>query len=82
MNLNTGRIITRKFGQYGAGDYPYWYEERGREYANMKKHAYISRHEVRETFDDPVQKSTLSLFILWNKPTIDASLRNYLNTFF
>ena len=42
-----------------------------------KKRNYIKRHQVNENFDDPYSPSALSRWILWNKPTLDESIRDY-----
>lgn len=79
--LINGKIKKVKFGAYGYGDYPYWYKIDQKK-ANIKKINYYKRHSVNEKFNNPYSKSTLSLFILWNKPTINESIKDYINIFF
>lgn len=47
----------------------------------QKKEAWIARHKVRGTFDDPMSASSLSRFVLWNKPTLTASIKDYKTRF-
>jgi hypothetical protein len=81
LDSSTDKIITRKFGGFGYGDFIFWNKEKGTHYANIKKENYIKRHSVNEEFTDPTAKSTLSMFILWNKKTLLASLKDYIKTF-
>lgn len=46
-----------------------------------KKAAYIKRHEVREDHTNPYTAGALSRWILWNKPTIKASITDYKKRF-
>lgn len=46
-----------------------------------KKDAYIKRHQVREDWTKPYTAGTLSRYILWNKPTIKASITDYKRRF-
>jgi hypothetical protein len=45
------------------------------------KDAWIARHEVRGTFNEPTTASSLSRWILWNKPTITGSIKDYKDRF-
>jgi hypothetical protein len=45
-----------------------------------KKRRYILRHS-KEDWTDPKKAGTLSLYILWNKPTLEASVEDYIETF-
>ena len=47
----------------------------------QKKEAWIVRHKVRETFNDPMSASSLSRLVLWNKPTIKESIKDYKEKF-
>lgn len=46
-----------------------------------RKKRYIARHGAQESFTDPKSASTLARFILWNKPTISASIQDYKKRF-
>ena len=62
------------FGQKGAGDFTKSGDEE-------KKANYIARHRVNENWNDPKSAGALSRFILWNKPTIAGSVRDYKSRF-
>ena len=81
LDLETNKTITRKFGAYDYGDYIYYSKTLGNVEANKKKENYIKRHSVNEEFTDPTAKSTLSMYILWNKKTLIASLKDYIKKF-
>jgi hypothetical protein len=49
--------------------------------SEVKKEAYIKRHQVREDWKDPYKAGTLSRYILWNKPTIKESITDYKKRF-
>jgi hypothetical protein len=57
----------------------------GRNFTDHKdeeiKKNWIARHEVRGTFEEPMSASSLSRWILWNKPTITASIKDYKKRF-
>jgi hypothetical protein len=65
-----GRKKTTKFGQAGAEDFTIHKDE-------QRKENYISRHKSRENWSDPTSAGALSKFILWNKPTLRASISDY-----
>ena len=46
-----------------------------------RKKRYIARHGAQESFTNPKDASTLARFILWNKPTLDASIQDYKKRF-
>lgn len=62
------------FGQRGAGDFTKTGDEE-------KKTNYIARHKVNEDWTDPKKAGTLSRFILWNKPTQEASIKDFKKRF-
>jgi hypothetical protein len=62
------------FGQKGAGDFTKSGDEE-------KKANYIARHRVNENWNDPKSAGALSRFILWNKPTLSASIKDFKNRF-
>jgi hypothetical protein len=69
-----------KFGARGYGDY-IQYSKQDCQLAEQKKKAYIARHSVNETWSDPMKPGTLSRFILWNKPTLRASISDFKKRF-
>jgi len=68
------KIKTTHFGQAGASDYTI--------HGDMqRKMNYISRHKVREDWNDYMMPGALSYWILWNKPTLSASIEDYMSRF-
>lgn len=61
------------FGASGMTDYtkdaPATREER--------KKRYLARHTARENWSDPTSAGALSRYVLWNKPTVSASIADY-----
>ena len=72
-----GKMYTRKFGAAGMSDYTIHKDKERRE-------RYISRHKKDLRTNDPMKPGYLSMYILWNKPSVKASLADYkrrLNSF-
>lgn len=72
-----GRERTTHFGQAGAKDYT-THSKMDRE---ARKRSYDARHRPTEDWSDPTSAGALAKFILWNKPTISASLADYKRRF-
>ncbi len=80
--LDNGKMKTVRFGgKEGARDYIYWSQTTKKQYADNMKKNYIARHSVNENFDNPISRGALSRWILWNKPTFEASLKDYVKRF-
>jgi len=74
LNKITGREKNIKFGSFGAEDYTV--------HKNIKqKTNYEARHIVREDWTDPTTAGFWSKWILWNKLTIDDSLKSTIKQF-
>ncbi len=68
------KIKTTHFGASGYESYP--------DHQDLqRKMNYISRHKAREDFNDYMTAGSLSYWILWNKPTLTASIEDYMNKF-
>ena len=65
---------TVHFGAAGMSDFTKHRDEE-------RKKRYIDRHKARENWSDPMTAGALSRFILWNKPTIRASIADYKKRF-
>lgn len=65
-----GKMYTRKFGAAGMSDYTLHKDKERRE-------RYISRHKKDLRTNDPMKPGYLSMYILWNKPSVKASLADY-----
>lgn len=70
----TGRRKTVPFGASGMSDYT---KHKNPE----RKKRYLTRHRKRENWNDPVTPGALSRWILWNKPSLQASITDYKRRF-
>lgn len=68
--LKNGKKYVRKFGAAGMSDFTIHKDKKRRE-------RYISRHKKDLKSKDPMKPGYLSMFILWNKPSLRASLADY-----
>jgi len=46
-----------------------------------RKERYLKRHKAREDWNNPMTAGALSRWILWNKPTLNASVEDYKRRF-
>ena len=69
-NKETNRTKTVHFGAAGYDDFTKTKDEE-------QKKKYLARHKARENWSDPTSKGALAKYILWNKPTISASISDY-----
>jgi hypothetical protein len=67
-----GKVVP--FGQAGAPDYTKTGDKDRRD-------AYRSRHAKDLKTNDPQKPGYLSYYLLWNKPTLAGSLRDYKSRF-
>jgi len=74
FKTDKGRTKSVHFGAAGYDDFIKTKSE-------IKKAAYIARHKVNENFNDPTTAGALSRWILWNKPTLSASIADYRRRF-
>lgn len=74
FRLDNDKTKTIQFGAKGYSDYI----QSGSE---EKKNAYIARHRVNENFNNPLSAGALSRWILWNKPTLSASISDFKRRF-
>lgn len=73
-NKDKKKIETIAFGARGMSDFTIHKDQK-------RKQRYLDRHKARENWNKPNTAGSLSRWILWNKPTFSASLRDYLNRF-
>jgi hypothetical protein len=71
---DNGREKTVSFGAKGYSDYTKHHDE-------ARKERYIERHERRENFNDPMTAGSLSRWILWNKPSLQQSIKDFKKRF-
>lgn len=62
-----GKEKNIKFGAYGMEDYTIHGDD-------GRKELYINRHKKNENWNDPLTPGFWSRWLLWNKPTIKASM--------
>jgi len=62
----------KKIVSFGASGYTDYLETND----DIKKHAYIKRHEVNEDWTDLKKAGTWSRYILWNKKTLKESIHD------
>ena len=48
---------------------------------NVVKASYIRRHEKNENWNNPLTAGALSRFILWNKKSLNASIKDFKRRF-
>ena len=77
---NGKKIKTTHFGSKPNKDFTI-YSKENKKIAEEKKRNYIARHKVNEDWSDPKKAGTLSRYILWNKPTVQSSIRDYVKRF-
>ena len=46
-----------------------------------RKKRYLLRHKKKEDWNNPLTAGALSRFLLWNKPTLAASIKDYKKRF-
>lgn len=68
------KVKTTHFGAVGYDDYT------GHQDLQRKMN-YLSRHETREDWNDYMSSGCLSKYILWNKPSLTESIKDYMNRF-
>lgn len=73
-NCKTGRIKTTHFGAAGMSDYTIHKDPE-------RKQRYLNRHKKNENWNDPTTAGSLSRWILWNKPSLKASINDFKNKF-
>ena len=72
--MENGREKTTHFGAAGYDDFRTHRSEE-------RKQAYLQRHRSNENWSDPTTAGSLAKYILWNKPTLEASIRDYKERF-
>jgi hypothetical protein len=65
---------TTHFGAAGMSDFTKHKDE-------ARKQRYMNRHKTNENWQNPMSAGSLSRYILWNKPTLRASIMDYKQRF-
>ena len=68
------KVKTTHFGSVGYEDYTTHGDL-------QRKMNYLERHEKREEWADYMTAGSLSRWILWNRPTLTASIEDYMRKF-
>ena len=69
-----GRKKTISFGASGMSDFT-------KHHSDERKKLYDARHKPSENWNDPMTAGALSKYVLWNKPTLQASISDYKKRF-
>ena len=72
--LPDGSKKTTNFGAKGYSDYTIHKDP-------DRKERYIARHKSNEDWSDPTSAGALSRYVLWNKPSLKASISDYKKKF-
>ena len=70
--FDDGQLV--QFGSFGYDDFTQTGDK-------SQKRRYLARHKAREDWNDPKSAGALSRWILWNKPTLDESIKHYVKKF-
>ena len=71
---NGKKVKTTHFGSAGMSDFTKNKDEE-------RKKRYLDRHRKNENWNDKFSAGALSRWILWNKPTLRASIADYKRRF-
>jgi len=74
FDMGDGKTKTTHFGSSPYSDYIHNHSEE-------RKNLYLNRHRANEEWNDPTTAGSLSRYILWNKPTLSASIADFKNRF-
>lgn len=74
FETESGRTKRVPFGQAGAPDFTKTGDEE-------RKRLYLIRHKANENWDKPDTPGALSRWLLWNKPTLEESIRDFRKRF-
>jgi len=75
FQTDSGRTKSVHFGAKGMTDHTKTPQDEER------KKRYLARHAKNENWSDPTTAGALSRWILWNKPTLSASIADYKKRF-
>jgi hypothetical protein len=68
------KVINVDFGASAYQDYTMHKD-------NDRKKLYLARHKKNENWNDPTTPGSLSRYLLWNKPTLTASIADFKKRF-
>lgn len=73
-DTKTNKKKTIHFGAKGMSDFTIHKDPK-------RKERYLKRHKVNENWNKPDTAGALSRWILWNKPTLSASIKDFKTRF-
>jgi hypothetical protein len=73
-DTKTNKKKTIHFGAKGMSDFTIHKDPK-------RKERYLKRHKVNENWNKPDTAGALSRWILWNKPTLNASIKDFKTRF-
>lgn len=73
-SLDCVKVKTTHFGSKGMSDYTQHKDP-------IRKERYMDRHRRNENWNDYMTAGSLSRWILWNKTSLQASIRDYKSRF-
>ena len=85
--LDNDKIKIVRFGQAKARDFSLINDKSSPFYLpkvldrNVVKASYLRRHEKREDWTNPLTAGALSRWILWDRPTLAASIKSFKKIF-
>lgn len=71
---DNGKTKTTHFGAEGMSDFTKHKDPK-------RKERYLKRHKKNENWESPMTAGALSRWILWNKPTLSGSIKDYKSRF-
>jgi hypothetical protein len=82
LNMKTNRKKNIKFGAFGMGDNTIYSKTLTKEQAQEHKRLYLLRHSgMGEDWNNPLTAGALSRWLLWNYPSFEESIKDYLKRF-
>lgn len=82
LNMKTNRKKNIKFGAHGMNDFTIYSKTLSPEEALEHKRLYLIRHKgMGEHWDNPITAGALSRWILWNKSTLEESIKDFIKKF-
>lgn len=70
--FDDGDVVS--FGAKGYSDFTEHHDAK-------RKESYLARHSRQEDWQDPKKAGTLARFLLWNKPTLSESIKDFKRKF-
>lgn len=77
FEITKGKKSSQKTVHFGAKNYSDYTIHKDPE----RKQRYILRHQKNENWKDPTTAGALSLYVLWNKPSLHASISDFKKKF-